>query len=138
MADYLSKMTRSAIGLNVYSTGGTSDGNVIDMAGFNGLLLTHITGNTTSAVTFTAKGSPTTTSSDFQAISGASAASTAAHRMLAIDLLRPGFRYIKPSVASTGTANAGVVHALLYGAKSLPTTNSSDLLEADQILHATT
>lgn len=136
--DYLSKSTRTVIAHNVYSTGGTTVGNLIDMSGYDGLMLTHITGNTTSNVTMTALGSATTTAGDFQAIASASVASTAANRMLAIDLLRPGFRYIKPSVASTGTANAGAVLGILYHPHVKPTTNSSDLLECDQILHATT
>lgn len=134
--DYLSKQVDFAIAHNVFSTGGTTVGNVIDTQGYDGVCLLTTVGLSTATVTVTALGSATTGS--FQALANASVASTAANRMTCIDLLKPGFRYIQVSIAATGITHSGVCTAIKYHPHAKPVTNSSDLIEVDRILNATT
>lgn len=115
----------------------------LDMSGFKGVYFEHVIGNSTTIVTLIAQGSDSTTAGTFQAISGASAASTVANsnKILGIDLWNPQFRYVRCTLQSTGLLNnGGGVTYTQYGPTRQPTTHNSTDLGASivQVKYGTT
>lgn len=140
MAQALSHRIAGRFVQAIYTTGCTTlASSAVDMAGYDGALFTHVTGNTTSTVTFLVQGSATTATTDYVAISGATVNSTAATRLLQVDLYRPGFRYLRAVTNSTGTANTGAIICQQYDSRTSPTTSAStDVVSSVVVYNGTT
>lgn len=115
---------------------------VLDMSGFDGVVFIAVLGDVTdtSVLTLTPKGN--TANSDSSptpvAITGASATYTAAasdadNKLMVVDVLRPGYRYVFASLTRT-TANAVVdgIIAVQYKCRSVPVTQGSTVLVSDK------
>lgn len=136
----LSPNTRDIV-LHNYTTGCTTAASgILDLGvygGCEGVLLRHVTGNTTSSVSFSLQVSATTAAASFaQAVfnsTNVSLASTQTASELMIDYVRPTYRYLRTVTNSTGIANVGTVIATLYGIRSAPTTQATTHVAASMV-----
>ena len=115
-------------------TDGSSDptaDNVIDMAGYDGVMFIGIVGTITTTGTATLsiyQSSDLAVADDYTAISGASAQASAAalsDRLLVIDIYQPNKRYLR-ALLTRATANSvwGGTIAIQYQAKDRPIVNA--------------
>lgn len=123
---------------------GTSElkSDVLDMAGYDGVLFVAPLGDVTSGSVLGLAAYGNTANSDSSptpvAIASASAAYTAGasdadNKLLVVDVLRPGYRYVFASLTRT-TQNAVVdaVIAIQYRARSVPIAQGSTVLASDR------
>jgi hypothetical protein len=127
----LSKNTKDIV-LHTYTTGCTTTASsILDLGLHNceGVMLRHVTANTTSSVSFTLQVSASTATASFANASFNSStvtlASTQTASVMKIDVVKPTYRYLRTVVNSTGIANVGMVIATPYGLRVGPTTNAS-------------
>lgn len=135
--DNLSKNTKLAYLLKA-STAYTSvttgvDGQVLDMSGFNSVEFIFPINQcaVSGALTCSVMGS-TASGGTYQALSGATVTSTTGvgDALLAIELDRPTFRYLRPRVASaTSDVRHGGCIALVSNAKNVPVTHDSTSMQ---------
>jgi len=114
-----------------------STGDMIDMSGFDSVLLIASLGAVTdnSVITLTAKQGATTVSTGAAILAGTTATvsetslAVANNNMLAMDIVKPTDRYIWPIITIT-TANCVIdgVYAIKYGSMKGPTADTSDVV----------
>lgn len=115
------------------STTNSRGSKVCDMSGFDSICTFTTLGATSTAVTVTAQTAASTSAADFATVThnatSISANSTASNGVVAVEALQVNNRYFRLTVNSTGGNVTGGTVAILFNAKSQPTTSdSSDVL----------
>ena len=115
----------SVIADSTWATGATAcSGGIVDTDGYeNVLLIGQLESTNTNAQLVALGGTATNDMSEYTGPSGGEASGVA--KTLYLDIHRPKKRYISGTVfASAGAQNANVI-TILYGARSVPTSNST-------------
>lgn len=121
-------------------TAGTSDqdGSVLDMSGYDSVLFVAALGDVTDTSvlelqafgnTADSTSSPTPVELTADSVTYTAGASDADNKLLVVDVVRPGYRYVFPRL-KRGTANAVIdgIFAIQYRAKDVPVTQGSTVL----------
>ena len=115
----------SVIADSTWATGATAcSGAVVDTDGYENVLLIGQLESTNANAQLVAKGGSATASlSEYTGPETGEASGVA--KTLYLDIHRPKFRYIQGTVfASAGAQNANII-TILYGPRSMPTSNST-------------
>jgi hypothetical protein len=120
-----------------------SNSDRIDMSGYEGVIfITSITDSVdTGVATLKAEGNSTDSDSGMTLITGATATATSAanddlnDQLLIVSVNKPLTRYVQ-AVRTSATANIafGTTIAILYGAKKLPQTDHSTVLDSAAVV----
>ncbi|MDM7994325.1 MAG: hypothetical protein QUT30_01435 [Acidobacteriota bacterium] len=126
---------------NANNTDSNSD--ILDMSGYEGVIfIAPVTDSAAGGVaTLTAEANTANSDSGMAAITGAAATATCAinddlnDKLLVVNVYRPQKRYIQ-AVRTSATANIafGSLIAIRYGAKELPVTADSTILDSADVV----
>lgn len=116
-------------------------GDILDMAGFEGVLFIAKLGDVTatSVVTLQAQQNTANSTSGMATLAGSvtytAAASDADDDLLVLDVYRPRERYVRPLLTSaTADAVKNGIIAIQYGAAKAPITQPATVLDSDTLI----
>jgi hypothetical protein len=114
----------------LYNTETSSTSLVVDMNGYEGVMFVLQVGTSGStAVTMHVESGSSSGMGDMVDMEGTSIVSTSTGRSaVASDFYKPPYRYVRPVVVAT-TESAYSVLAIKYGARVLPTTQTTDITD---------
>jgi hypothetical protein len=114
----------------LYNTETSSTSLVVDMMGYEGVMFVLQTGTSGStAITMHIESGSSSGMGDMVDMTGTSIISTSTGRSaVASDFYKPPYRYVRPVVIAT-TESAYSVLAVKYGARALPTSQTTDITD---------
>ena len=114
---------------HVTSTGSTSV--IIDMNGYESVVFALQIGSSGSTdVPMHVESGSSSGGGDMVDMTGTSITSSGANTMIVTDFINPPYRYVRPVVLPVSQSVFGVL-AIQYGARVLPTTQSSDVTASE-------